>query len=330
MFTSVIRRHVVVLIGAYFVTVALPHDARAQQPDAVQAAPWRIGVQGVGIAGVNWPGADESFAAAGLDKRPVEFGGGVRVSEIWRTLFVQVNATRWSGSAERVFVDESGTPYPLGIPLDVKASFIDVSAGWRFFPQSGSGIGRRTVSYVGAGVGIAKYSEESPFAQAGDDLHETTASYHVAAGFDVGLLSWLGIGADVRYRFIPDVLGDGGVSAVLGEKDFGGFQAGVSLRLGFNGAAPERREAEPVQSPREPVELNQPAARPSGSARSGSLIADAPAFLLPDATRTPLRVLASGTAVTILEESPGWMRVEFQDPQFGPRVGYIESKFVRR
>jgi hypothetical protein len=54
----------------------------------------------------------------------------------------------------------------------------------------------------------------------------------------------------------------------------------------------------------------------------------APVFVLPDNTRTPLRTLAPGTRLRVLRESGDWLRVEFQDPRWGSRVGYIERKHV--
>jgi hypothetical protein len=56
----------------------------------------------------------------------------------------------------------------------------------------------------------------------------------------------------------------------------------------------------------------------------------APIFLLPDARRTPLRTAAAHTRLRVVEErEDGWVRVEFQDPQFGLRIGYIEARFIR-
>jgi hypothetical protein len=54
----------------------------------------------------------------------------------------------------------------------------------------------------------------------------------------------------------------------------------------------------------------------------------APVFVLPDATRTPLRVLAPGTRLRVLREQGDWLRVEFEDPRWGRRVGYIERKNI--
>ena len=65
-------------------------------------------------------------------------------------------------------------------------------------------------------------------------------------------------------------------------------------------------------------------------AQEAVVTVNAPIFLLPDASRIPLRVAAAGTRVRVLDEQPeGWVKVEFTDPQFGPRVGFVETKFVK-
>jgi opacity protein-like surface antigen len=56
---------------------------------------------------------------------------------------------------------------------------------------------------------------------------------------------------------------------------------------------------------------------------------DAPVYLLPDVTRTPLRILARSTPLRVLRDDGDWLQVEFQDRQFGARIGYIEKKKVR-
>jgi hypothetical protein len=59
-----------------------------------------------------------------------------------------------------------------------------------------------------------------------------------------------------------------------------------------------------------------------------TVLQNAPITLLPDASRVPLRVAAKGTNLVILTDEGDWLQVQFQDPQFGPRVGYIQKKFV--
>ena len=69
-------------------------------------------------------------------------------------------------------------------------------------------------------------------------------------------------------------------------------------------------------------------AQPATNRLSAITATSAPVFVLPDNTRTPLRTLPPGTRLRVLRESGDWLRVEFQDPRWGARVGYIERKHV--
>ena len=55
----------------------------------------------------------------------------------------------------------------------------------------------------------------------------------------------------------------------------------------------------------------------------------APIFIVPDSARQPLRVAATGTTLNVLKEDGDWTQVQFADPQWGPRTGWIEAKFIR-
>lgn len=59
------------------------------------------------------------------------------------------------------------------------------------------------------------------------------------------------------------------------------------------------------------------------------VVETAPVYLAPDASRTPLRVAAVNTSLRMLAEEGDWLKVEFQDPQFGRRVGYVHTSKVR-
>jgi len=61
----------------------------------------------------------------------------------------------------------------------------------------------------------------------------------------------------------------------------------------------------------------------------GTLTADTPAFLVPDPTRTPLRVLPMGSVVRVLAREGDWYRVTFRDPTLGDRMGYVLASSVR-
>jgi hypothetical protein len=66
------------------------------------------------------------------------------------------------------------------------------------------------------------------------------------------------------------------------------------------------------------------------SAQDAIVLAAAPIYVYPDSARTPLRTAAADTRLRVVEErADGWVRVEFQDPQYGRRVGYVESRFLR-
>jgi len=58
---------------------------------------------------------------------------------------------------------------------------------------------------------------------------------------------------------------------------------------------------------------------------NGVLTANAPAFLFPDATRTPLAILPMGTVVVVLRKEGDWYRIRFRDAALGDRTGYIAA-----
>ena len=63
--------------------------------------------------------------------------------------------------------------------------------------------------------------------------------------------------------------------------------------------------------------------------RTVTITANAPIFLVPDSSRTPLRVAVMGSRLGLIKAEGDWFNVEFRDPQFGTRVGYVEKKYAR-
>jgi opacity protein-like surface antigen len=328
MSTRTNRRYAAIALLAAMLALFARGNAAAQAvepPTSTSREP--IGGQGLGIVGAQWPMTVESFEATGLDSRPIEFGGGVQVTNLWRELFAQVTATATSDTGQRVFVDEDLAVFPLGIPLTVKATYIDVSAGWKLrFRQPRT---HDVVPYVAGGVGWVRYRESSPFAEAGDDVDESSVSYHVQGGVEVGITKWFGVSADFRYRRVPDLVGIGGVSAAFGEDDFGGFNAAVGLRVLFPGK-PAGRTPDSRDEPSSPVPVPVPGAiERSSESNSAVTIAQAPVYLRMDPSLEPLRTLEAGTSVKVLAELDTWVRIEFYDRLLGPRIGFIERKHLR-
>jgi opacity protein-like surface antigen len=309
---------------AGLLALAVPETSLAQSAaSATDGDRPGVGAQVLAIVGAQWPMAVETFEATGLNARPMEFGGGLQVTNLWHELFAQVTATATSDTGQRVFVDADGSVFPLGIPLTVKATYVDLSTGWKVRFRNA----RRLVPYVAGGVGWVRYREASPFAEAGDDVDETKVSYHVLGGVEVGIVKWLGLSADFRYRRVPDLLGAGGVSAAFGEDDFGGFNAALGFRVLF----PSRRPA-PV-APDDPSSAAPPrvpgAIEREAESNSAVTIAQAPVYLRMDPTLEPLRTLEAGTSVKVLAELDTWVRIEFYDRLLGPRIGFIERKHLR-
>lgn len=343
----------VTAIAAFVLTcspMAFAEDT-PQQPATPPRSSSRLGVQGAALVGLGLQLDAGSFDALGLSTRSLEAGAAVQVTNIWRSLFVQVSASRLRETGERAFVDSRGEVFPLGIPLRVEMTPIDVGVGWRF---EGPGRAGRLVPYAGAGAGVVRYEESSPFAQPGEDVETSKPSYHVFGGVEVGLTRWLGIAGDVRYRAVPGLLGDDGVSSELGDNGLTGTSVSLRILIGPRGRAGRPRPAPPTWPPAredsfpplpKAEEQDQPrspdasAAAPSPDAvpapeslrdhrRAGIAIVniDAGVFVAPDGRREPLRILRAGTQVQVMREEGDWLLVQFDDPRWGRRTGYIRKE----
>jgi opacity protein-like surface antigen len=142
-------------------------------------------------------------------------GGGVLVTR--RRLFVEVDASRFRRNGERAFAsDEDG--FGVGIPLTVTIAPIEIAAGYRFRQQRFA-----LTPYIGAGIGVYRYREESPTAEAGENVSATHAGWLMVAGAERQLHRYLAVSADVRYTHVPGILGQGGLSEALGESNLGGL-----------------------------------------------------------------------------------------------------------
>jgi hypothetical protein len=60
-----------------------------------------------------------------------------------------------------------------------------------------------------------------------------------------------------------------------------------------------------------------------------TVITTAPVFVLPDATRTPLQLAKEGSVLKLLDIQGDWYHVQFNDPQLGLRVGYVQTKHAK-
>ena len=66
----------------------------------------------------------------------------------------------------------------------------------------------------------------------------------------------------------------------------------------------------------------------SAQTTTATVTAQAPIYLRPG-SEVPLRVAAAGTLLKVLKEEGEWVEVEFNDPQYGRRVGWVQGKLLR-
>ena len=59
-----------------------------------------------------------------------------------------------------------------------------------------------------------------------------------------------------------------------------------------------------------------------------TVTANAPIFIGPEVSQTPLRIAAPGTVLNVLQRQADWIQVEFKDSQWGRRVGWVRRSLV--
>ena len=187
-----------------------------------------------GTAGLFTATANNSFEAVLDTHSGTDFGVGAQVA--WqagalRSLFVEVDASRFEETGERAFVHEGGV-FPLGIPLTIGLRPIELSAGYRLNPvhRTRTGVVASPVAwFAGGGIGSVGYSETDE----DGEISNRFLAYHAMGGVDVTVWQVLQIGAEARFRWVPDGLGTGGISGEFNETDLGGSTFRVRIGVGF-------------------------------------------------------------------------------------------------
>lgn len=192
---------------------------------AQSASTERIGGRVFGWGDWQQMTAKESFDAVTGASSLSGVGGGAEVQRVWRGLFLRAAASQMKADGERVFVYDD-TVFPLGIPIDITMTPIELGAGWRFKP-----LGGRLVPYVGAGALWVKYEERSEGDVASERVNETYPGAVVFGGMDVSVWRFVSAGAEVAWR-TATVKDPGGALAAFGEKNLGGVSVRVMVSIG--------------------------------------------------------------------------------------------------
>ena len=65
------------------------------------------------------------------------------------------------------------------------------------------------------------------------------------------------------------------------------------------------------------------------AAQTASVLANAPIYVTPVVTQTPLRVAAPGTTLQVLDDQGEWAKIAYNDPQWGRRIGWVQRSTIR-
>ena len=67
----------------------------------------------------------------------------------------------------------------------------------------------------------------------------------------------------------------------------------------------------------------------AAAAQTATVLANAPIYVTPVATQSPLRVAAAGTTLQVLDDQGEWAKVAYNDPQWGRRIGWMQRGTIR-
>ena len=112
------------------------------------------------------------------------------------------------------------------------------------------------------------------------------------------------------------------------------IQGNQVIPVSESSKAKARTATRTARSPKpEPTPADQPiaAAEPVRRARPGETVTtstDAPIYVAPG-NQTPLRVVGAGSVLRVVAIQDDWYQVEFKDPQWGTRVGFVAVTSTR-
>lgn len=189
--------------------------------------PPTLELRGYAMLGMmNFTAADTFDASLGSPYGSI-LGGGARAGLPLGGLFIDAGVWHFRGTGERVFVFE-GQTFPLGVPLRVSITPLEIGGGWRFRFRRVP----KFRPYVGGGFTSYHYRETSDFATTGENVDEWFTGYHLAGGVDARVHRWIGLAGEVNWTTLPDSIGEAGLSAAFNERNAGGTSVRVKILIG--------------------------------------------------------------------------------------------------
>ena len=185
----------------------------------------KTSVRGFGQFGaIRFTAADNFDAVTGNSWGPM-WGGGAQMA-FSNGLFFQGSYERYQSTGQRVFVVDSQV-FELGIENEITVTPIQVTVGYRQPTSDG------VVGYIGGGVGWHRLEEVAQLSDPAENVDETKIGYHVLGGMEYAVTRWLWVGGEGQWAYVPDILGNDGVSAAFNEDDLGGFTLRFKLTVGL-------------------------------------------------------------------------------------------------
>jgi hypothetical protein len=65
------------------------------------------------------------------------------------------------------------------------------------------------------------------------------------------------------------------------------------------------------------------------AAQTATVLANAPIYVTPVVTQSPLRVAAAGTTLQVLDDQGEWAKIAYNDPQWGRRIGWVQRSTIK-
>ncbi len=196
-------------------------------PASTQTAGVLSSIEGYAMFGRISFTASESFdAILGTSSGPI-VGGGARVGLGFGGLSVDVGAWRFGADGERVLIANE-TVFPLGIPVEITVTPLELSGGWRFRLRRLP----KFIPYAAGGLTFMRYQETSDFAGTTENTDATYNGYHLMGGAEYKIRRWLGVAGEAAWTTVPDAIGESGVSRSFDETNLGGTTLRVKVTIG--------------------------------------------------------------------------------------------------
>lgn len=218
----------IALVTSASVTPVSAQSKPQPRPSTTKPRPSRsVSIGGYAMLGlVNFTATESFDAILGTTSGPI-FGGGARIGLPWGGLFADVGAWRFHDEGERAFVF-NGEVIPLGVPVDITVTPIEISGGWRFRIRQLP----KLSPYAGGGLTAMKYHESSAVSTPSEDVDETFSGYHLFGGAEYKVTRWLGVAGEASWTTVPDAIGESGVSAAFDETNLGGTTLRFKITIG--------------------------------------------------------------------------------------------------